>query len=104
MVLASLCLVVALLAGYLRTTVLDADQFADRATSALSEQPVRDLIARQITQQAVLRANRDLIAVRPLVETAAAAVVSTGAFQSLFHTAARDLHRTVFSRTARPRR
>jgi hypothetical protein len=97
MVLASVCLIVALLAGYLRTTVLDSEQFADRATSALSEAPVRDLIARQITEQAVLRANRDLIAVRPLVETAAGAVVSTGAFKGLFHTAARDLHRTVFT-------
>jgi hypothetical protein len=98
MVLASVCLIVALLTGYLRTTVLDSNQFADRATSALSQEPVRDLIARQITEQAVLRANRDLIAVRPVVETAAAAVVSTGAFRSLFHTAVRDLHRTVFSR------
>jgi hypothetical protein len=96
--LASVCLVVALLAGYLRTTVLDSEQFADRATSALSQEPVRDLIARQITQQAVLRANRDLIAVRPIIETAASAVVNTGAFRSLFHTAARDLHRTVFTR------
>jgi len=97
MVLASVCLIVALLAGYLRTTVLDSDQFADRATSALSKQPVRDLIARQITDQAVLRANRDLIAVRPVVETAASAVVGSGAFRSLFRTAARDLHRTVFT-------
>jgi hypothetical protein len=97
LVLASVCLIVALLAGYLRTTVLDSEQFADRATNALSQEPVRDLIARQITEQAVLRANRDLIAVRPLVETAASAVVSTGAFKSLFHTAARDLHRTIFT-------
>lgn len=96
--LASLCLVGALIAGYLRTTVLDSDQFADRATSALNEQPVRDLIAREITDQAVLRANRDLAAVRPLVESAAGAIVSTPAFQSLFRKAVRDLHRTVFTR------
>jgi hypothetical protein len=97
MVLASVCLIIALLTGYLRTTVLDSDQFADRATDALSQAPVRDLVARQITEQAVLRANRDLIAVRPIVETAAGAVVSTGAFKSLFRTAARDLHRTIFT-------
>ncbi len=96
--LASLCLVVALVTGYLRTTVLDSDQFADRATSALSQEPVRDLVARQITEQAVLRANRDLIAVRPVVETAAGAIVSSGAFRDLFRSAARDLHRTVFTR------
>jgi hypothetical protein len=95
--LASVCLLAALIAGYVRTTVLDSDQFADRATAALAQPSVRDLVARQITDQAVLRANQDLVAVRPLVQTAAGAIVSTGAFQSLFRSAARDLHRTVFT-------
>ncbi len=96
--LGGLCVVVALVSGYARTTVLDSDQFADRATSALGQPPVRDLIARQITDQAVLRAERDLVALRPLVQTAAGAIVATPAFQSLFRKAARDLHRTVFTR------
>jgi hypothetical protein len=96
-VLASACLVAALIAGYLRTTVLDSDQFADRATAALQQPAVRDLVARQITDQAVLRASQDLVAVRPLVETAAGAIVSTGAFRSLFRSAVRDLHHTVFT-------
>jgi hypothetical protein len=95
--LASVCLTLALVAGYVRTTVLDSDQFADRATAALARPAVRDVVARQITDQAVLRANQDLVAVRPLVETAAGAIVSTTAFQSLFRSAVRDLHRTVFT-------
>jgi hypothetical protein len=96
-VLASLCAIVALLAGYARTTVLDSDQFADRAVSALREDAVRDLVAAKITDEAVLRANRDLVSVRPLVQSAASAIVGTGAFQGLFRTAVRDLHRTVFT-------
>jgi len=95
--LAAICLVVALLAGYVRVAVLDSDQFADRATSALREQAVRDLIGRQITNQ-VVRANPDLAAVRPIIETASGTIVTTPAFQSLFHKAVRDLHRTVFTR------
>jgi hypothetical protein len=96
--LGCICVAAALVAGYVRTTVLDSEQFADRATSALQEPAVRDAIAREITDQAILRADRDLVAIRPLVETAAGVIVSTPAFRSLFHTAARDLHRTVFTR------
>jgi hypothetical protein len=96
-VLGCLCVAVALIAAYARTAVLDSDQFADRAVSALQEPSVREAIAREITEQAVLRASRDLVAIRPLVETAAGAVVSTPAFQSLFRSAVRDLHRTVFT-------
>ncbi len=96
-VLASLCVVLALLAGYARTAILDSGQFANRATAALGDQPVRDLIATKITDEAVLRANRDLVAVRPLVQSAASAIVGSSAFRGLFHKAVRDLHRTVFT-------
>ena len=34
-VLAAICIVVALLSGYTRTAILSSDQFADRATAAL---------------------------------------------------------------------
>lgn len=95
--LAALCLVVALLTGYARTALLDSEQFADRATAALRTDAVRDLVAQRITDDAVLRANRDLVSVRPLIESAAGAIVSSSAFESLFHTAVRDLHRTAFT-------
>lgn len=97
MVLAAICIVVALLSGYTRTAILSSDQFADRATAALREQPVRELVGRQITNQ-IVRADPDLAAVRPVIESATGAVVSTPAFQKLFRKAVRDLHRTVFTR------
>lgn len=94
--LAAVATVVALLAGYARMTVLDGDQFAERTVAALRKPAVRDAVAREITAQAI-NADRDLVAIRPLVESAAGAVVGTPAFQSLLRTAARDLHRTVFT-------
>ncbi|HEU4656790.1 MAG TPA: hypothetical protein VFR97_04670 [Capillimicrobium sp.] len=96
--MAVLLTVAAIVVGYARTALLDADQFADRATAALREQPVRDLVARKITDKAVLRANRDLVSVRPLIESAAGAIIGTSAFEGLFHAAVRDLHRTAFTR------
>ena len=45
MVLASLAAVLALVAGYARQTVVDSDQFANRATAALRDDSVQSLIA-----------------------------------------------------------
>ena len=101
MVLAALgcaLLVVALVAGYTRVAVLDSDQFADRAVAALDAPAVRDAVAQQLTDEVVLAAERDLVAVRPLVQAAAASVVGSAPFRALFRSAARDLHRTVFTR------
>ncbi|MBB4660561.1 hypothetical protein [Conexibacter arvalis] len=97
--LGCLCIVVALVAGYARVAVLDSDQFADRAAAALDDPAVREVVADQLTDQVVLRADRDLVAVRPLVDAAAGAVVGSPPFRALFHAAARDLHRTVFTRS-----
>jgi hypothetical protein len=97
-VLAAVCVVGALVGGYARVALLDSNQFADRATAALHEEPVRDVIAREVTDQAVLRADRDLVAIRPLIETAASAIMGSRAFEGLFSRAVRDLHRTAFTR------
>jgi len=98
MFLGAVCVIAAIIFAYARTTVLDSNQFADRATSTLDEAAVRDLVASKITDQVVLRANRNLVAVRPLIQSAAGVIVGSRPFQSLFHRAAQDLHRTVFTR------
>ncbi|UGS39290.1 PI-PLC domain-containing protein [Capillimicrobium parvum] len=98
MVLGAVCVIVAVTFAYARTTVLDSEQFAARATNTLDEAAVRDLVATKITDQVVLKANRNLVAVRPLIQSAAGAIVGSKPFQSLFHRAAVDLHRTVFTR------
>ena len=97
-VLASVVMVAALVAGYGWRAAVDSDQFANRATAALRDDSVRTVIAERITDDVVLAREADLIAARPLIESVASAVVASRAFTSLFRSAVRDLHRAVFAR------
>ncbi len=97
-VLASVCLLLALVAGYAERTVFDADQFANRATHALVDENVRSLIAERLTDDVVLRQQEDLLAARPLIESTASAVVGSRAFAGLFRSSVADVHRAVFQR------
>ena len=99
-VAASLVLVLALIAGYVRRAAVDSDQFANRATAALHNDSVRTLIAEEITDQVVLKQESDLIAARPLIESVGLPIVGSRAFTSLFRAAVRDVHRAVFDRSA----
>ncbi|HMJ35103.1 MAG TPA: hypothetical protein VK501_14425 [Baekduia sp.] len=96
-VLASVLLLAATLAGYARRALLDGDQFASRATATLQDPAVRTVVAERVTDRLV-QGDRgaDLLAVRPLIASAVSGVVGGGAFGSLFHRAALDVHRAVF--------
>src|SRR6476660_4712868 len=95
-VLASLLLLAATLAGYARRALFEPQQFADRATATLHDSSVRTLIGERVTDRVVLRQNADLLAARPLIASAISGVVGGRAFGSLFHRAALDTHRAVF--------
>jgi hypothetical protein len=97
-VLASLSVLLALLAGYARRTVIDSDQFANRATAALVDENVRGLVAQRLTDDVVLSRKADLIAARPIIESVATSVVGSRAFSGLFRAAVADVHRAVFHR------
>ena len=97
-VLASVCIVLALVAGYVRGAVVDSDQCANRATVARRDDSVRSLIAEKVTDEVVLKQERDLIAGRPIIESVASTIVGSRAFTSLFRTAVRDVHRALFDR------
>ena len=97
-VAASVVLLLALVAAYVRHALIDSDQFANRASAALRDDSVRTLIAERITDQVVLRNQSDLIAARPIIESVTADVVGSGAFTSLFGSAVRDVHRALFQR------
>jgi hypothetical protein len=97
---AACALVLAVLTGYAKSTVLDADQFANRAATALRDDSVRSLIATRITDDLVLREDPDVLAARPLIESIAEELVGGGAFNRLFTLAVRDVHRAVFERDA----
>ena len=94
-VLATLLLVAALATGYGARALLNADQFADRASAALGEQAVADELARRATDQLVAQ-DANLIAVRPVLEEVLSGVVRSRAFQDLFRAAVADLHRALF--------
>ena len=95
-VLAALALLLALVVGYVRRAAVDSDQFANRATVALSDPSVRTLIAEQVTDQLVLKQESDLIAARPLIESVVSSVVGGRAFTGAFRGGVRDVHRAVF--------
>jgi hypothetical protein len=95
---ASLALVLALAVGYVQRAAVDSEQFANRATAALQDDSVRSLVAARITDDVVLANQADLIAARPIIESAASAIVGSRAFTGLFHRAVRDVHRTLFER------
>ncbi len=94
--LASLLLLLATLAGYARRTLFDSDQFANRAASTLQADSVKTLVAERVTDQLVLAHQSDLIAVRPLIESAVSSIVSGSPFRTLFVRAVADAHRAVF--------
>src|SRR5215213_223266 len=96
--LACVVFVLALVAGYARLTVVDSDQFANRATSALRDDSVKSLIAERITDEVVLEHQADLLAARPIIESVASEIVGGRAFTNLFRAAVRDVHRAIFNR------
>src|SRR5512133_838772 len=97
-VLASLLLLAATLAGYARRALFEPEQFADRATATLRDSSVRTLIGKRVTDRVVLRQDADLLAARLLIASAISGVVGGRAFGSLFHRAALDARRAIFER------
>ena len=91
-VLAAVCLLTGSLGLYARSEIVDERAFADRAAAALKDDDVRDVLARQMVDALVNEASADLLVVRPLLETAIAALVGTPQFRDLFELAVRDAH------------
>ena len=96
-VIASVLLVAATLAGYARLALFDSSQFADRASAALEQPAVRDAIGERVTDEVVLRNDADLIAARPLIASAVSGIVGGSAFRGLFRRAVLDAHRAIFT-------
>jgi hypothetical protein len=95
-VVASLAILLALVAAYARQAAVDSDQFANRATAALRDDSVRSLIAQKLTDEVVLKNKADLIAARPIIESVASDIVGGRAFTGLWRKAVRDVHRALF--------
>lgn len=93
--LAALAAAAAVTAGYLRRALLEPDQFAGRATAALRDDAVRNAVAREITSAVISDADRDLVAIGPLIDAAARQLVADDAFASLFRSAVASVQRNV---------
>jgi hypothetical protein len=93
-------LLAALATGYVERALFDSDQFAARASAALTDDAVRERVAVAVTDDVVLRANRDLVALRPLIEGLSGEIVGSGAFRGLFRASVADVHRSVFEENA----
>ena len=83
---------------YAKHEIVDERNFADRASAALKDDDVRDVIAAEITDALVNEASADLLVVRPLLESAVAAIIGTPQFRTLFELAVRDAHGVVLGR------
>ena len=97
-VLATALVAAAAIVAYVQRTVLNADQFANRATATLRDPSVRTLAGERIADRLVLANEADLLAARPLISAAIGGIVGSPAFGSLVRSGARDVHRAVFSR------
>jgi hypothetical protein len=97
-IVATIAILAALVFGYASTALFDSDSFADRATAALDDDAVQSEVGVLVTDNLVLKANADLVAVRPLIESVVSGIVGGGAFQGLFRKAVDDVHKAAFKR------
>src|SRR3954452_21867891 len=96
--LAGVVAVLALIAGYVLHAGVNSEQFANRATAALRDESVHNLVAQKITDEVVLKQYQDLLAARPLIESVTSGIVGSKPFTELFGAAVGDVHRAVFAR------
>jgi hypothetical protein len=99
--LASLFIVLAVTAGYVRFELLDQDHFSARAASALENADVRAVLGREITDRVVLRTEPDLVAAKPLIEAAVAGIAGSEPFRALFEDGIRRVHSALLSGSSR---
>jgi hypothetical protein len=94
-VLASLALAAGALTFYVHEEIVDERVFSARATAALDEPVVRQVVAEQIVEALVDQGSIDLLAVRPLLQSAVEALVGTEPFRRLLAFGLSDAHATL---------
>lgn len=99
-VLACLCGLLLALAGlsaYARGQLVDEEAFSARAASALDDEAFRSVLAQRTTDGLVDATSDDLLAIRPLLNTAVEALVRSDPFREIFELAVEDVHGVLFS-------
>lgn len=100
-VLTAVLLAVAAVSGYARYELLDTQEFSARVTSSLDDSDVRNELSRRVVDGVASGVTPDVLAIRPLVTSALAAVADTGPFRRIFARALADQHRALFHGNAR---
>jgi hypothetical protein len=91
---ASVLLLLGLLAGSVNRSVLAGDSFAEHVDAIRTDSSVARQVGLAITGR-LLAADPDLVALRPLIEAAATSLVASPAFGPVVRAAARQAHRAL---------
>ena len=97
-VLASVAALVGGLALYARSEIVDASAFSDHAVQAVQQPVLQRVIAREITVQAIEPSLPDVIAARPVLQSALQVVIGSALFRPIIRLAAEHGHRLLFER------
>jgi hypothetical protein len=95
-VLGAVLLALGLLAGAVNREVLDGARFAEHVDSVRTDPLVAERVGQAITAR-LLVADPDLVAVRPLLESAATSLVGSPTFGPVVRLAARQAHQAMTS-------
>jgi hypothetical protein len=93
--LAALMFPLAVVAGYTHLALLDSERFADKATAALAEPAVGELVERKVADRIVATYAGGRAAARAPVEEATARVIRDPAFLRSFRAGVVDAHRAL---------
>jgi hypothetical protein len=98
LVLATVAAVVGGAALYVRQEIVNTDAFVDRANDALQQPNTQAVVSREVAVQLVEPALPDVVAARPVVQTAVKLAIGSEPFRAAFRLAARHGHRLLFDR------
>ena len=94
-VVTALLLAATAVCGYVRSALVDGEEFSARATSALENADVQRVVAERMVDGLTSSVAPDVLAVRPLVVPAVAAIVDSSPFRRVFARALSDRHRAL---------
>ncbi len=97
-ILAAASAAVAGVALYAREEIVSTPAFVDRAADALGQPAIQRVVSREIAVQLLEPALPDIVAARPVVQTAVKLVVASQPFRAVFRLAAQHGHRLLFDR------
>ncbi len=96
LVLGTVALALSIVAGFVRDTLVDSSEFADKSAAAIATPEVREVVVKATVDQMVA-AEPELLAVRPILETVVDGVLGSDLATDIIRAGVADLHRTVFT-------